>query len=73
MAHLWELKGARERLRLVKADLMEDGSFDNAVMGCEGVFHTASPVYAARSDPKARPATLHPTLYVCLFPPTISI
>nr|CAD1819366.1 unnamed protein product [Ananas comosus var. bracteatus] len=44
LAHLWELKGARERLRLVKADLMEDGSFDNAVMGCEGVFHTASPL-----------------------------
>ncbi|XP_020080257.1 tetraketide alpha-pyrone reductase 1 [Ananas comosus] len=52
LAHLWELEGARERLRLVKADLMEDGSFDNAVMGCEGVFHTASPVYVAGSDPK---------------------
>lgn len=62
MAHLWELKGARERLRLVKADLMEDGSFDNAVMGCEGVFHTASPVYAAGSDPKA----CHFTHYMCL-------
>ncbi|KAJ4866380.1 Tetraketide alpha-pyrone reductase 1 [Raphanus sativus] len=43
LAHLWKLEGAKERLRLVKADLMEDGSFDNAIMGCQGVFHTASP------------------------------
>ncbi|CAB80259.1 putative protein [Arabidopsis thaliana] len=43
LAHLWKLEGAKERLRLVKADLMEEGSFDNAIMGCQGVFHTASP------------------------------
>ncbi|BBH09925.1 dihydroflavonol 4-reductase-like1 [Prunus dulcis] len=43
LAHLWRLEGARERLRLVKADLMEEGSFDDAVLGCHGVFHTASP------------------------------
>ncbi|CAF2247339.1 unnamed protein product [Brassica napus] len=36
LAHLWKLEGAKERLRLVKADLMEDGSFDNAIMGCHG-------------------------------------
>ena len=53
VAHLWQLEGAKERLQLVKADLMEEGSFDNAVMGCEGVFHTASPVHGAKSDPKA--------------------
>lgn len=29
---------------MVKADLTEEGSFDGAIMGCEGVFHTASPV-----------------------------
>lgn len=45
--HLWRLEGAKERLRLVKADLMEPGSFDDAVMGCHGVFHTASPVLDA--------------------------
>lgn len=53
LAHLWKLEGAKERLRLVKADLMEDGSFDNAVMGCQGVFHTASPVLKPTSDPEA--------------------
>ncbi|KAF3533575.1 hypothetical protein DY000_02036496 [Brassica cretica] len=43
LAHLRKLEGAKERLRLVKADLMEDGSFDKAIIGCQGVFHTASP------------------------------
>ncbi|EXB40461.1 Bifunctional dihydroflavonol 4-reductase/flavanone 4-reductase [Morus notabilis] len=43
LAHLWSLEGARERLQLVKANLMEEGSFDGAIMGCQGVFHTASP------------------------------
>ncbi|XP_072979703.1 tetraketide alpha-pyrone reductase 1 [Typha angustifolia] len=52
LAHLWQLDGARERLSLVKADLMEEGSFDDAVMGCEGVFHTASPIVELKSDPK---------------------
>ena len=52
--HLLELEGAKERLQLMKADLTEEGSFDDAVMGCEGVFHTANPVIACpMSDPKA--------------------
>lgn len=53
VAHLWELDGATDRLQLVRADLLEMGSFDDAVMGCEGVFHVASPVCIAKSDPKA--------------------
>ncbi|XP_078432453.1 dihydroflavonol 4-reductase-like1 [Wolffia australiana] len=53
VGHLWELEGAAERLELVKADLMVEGSFDEAVRGCEGVFHTASPVVLVKSDPKA--------------------
>jgi nucleoside-diphosphate-sugar epimerase len=53
LAHLWKLEGAKERLRLVKADLMEEGSFDNAIMGCQGVFHTASPVLKPTSNPEA--------------------
>ncbi|XP_031488733.1 tetraketide alpha-pyrone reductase 2 [Nymphaea colorata] len=44
VGYLWGLCGAKERLKLVKADLMEEGSFDEAVDGVEGVFHTASPV-----------------------------
>ncbi|KAF7833714.1 cinnamoyl-CoA reductase 1-like [Senna tora] len=41
--HLYKLEGAKERLQLIKADLLQEGSFDSAVEGCEGVFHTASP------------------------------
>ncbi|KAM5562862.1 hypothetical protein ABKV19_017844 [Rosa sericea] len=53
LAHLWRLEGAKERLRLVKADLVEEGSFDDAIFGCHGVFHSASPVPAKlSSDPK---------------------
>ncbi|CAN6472135.1 unnamed protein product [Victoria cruziana] len=51
--HLWELEGAKERLKLVRAELTEEGSFDEAIMGCEAVFHTASPVLGATVvDPK---------------------
>ncbi|XP_010433391.1 PREDICTED: dihydroflavonol 4-reductase-like [Camelina sativa] len=31
-----------ERLRLFRADLQDDGSFDDAVEGCDGVFHVAA-------------------------------
>lgn len=31
---------------------MEESSFDNAIMGCQGVFHIASPVIKPTSDPK---------------------
>ncbi|KAI5673668.1 hypothetical protein M9H77_14032 [Catharanthus roseus] len=52
-AHLLALDGARERLHLFKANLLEEGSFDAAIDGCEGVFHTASPFYHAVQDPQA--------------------
>ncbi|XP_068658737.1 phenylacetaldehyde reductase-like [Aristolochia californica] len=51
--HLFALEGAKDRLHLVKADLLQEGSFDAAVEGCEGVFHTASPFYHAVEDPQA--------------------
>ncbi|KAI7750178.1 hypothetical protein M8C21_024575 [Ambrosia artemisiifolia] len=50
--HLLKLDGAKERLHLFKADLLEDGSFDAAINGCDGVFHTASPFFSAISDPQ---------------------
>ncbi|KAK9164815.1 hypothetical protein Scep_000006 [Stephania cephalantha] len=53
LKHLWQLQGAKEGLQLVKADLMVDGSFDDAIMGCDGVFHVASPVLGPKSNPKA--------------------
>ncbi|KAL4205170.1 hypothetical protein AMTRI_Chr01g135990 [Amborella trichopoda] len=50
--HLLELEGANENLKLYKADNLEDGSFDAAVDGCDGVFHTASPFYSSIKDPQ---------------------
>lgn len=44
MGFLWEINGAKERLRILRADLMEEGSFDEAINGVDGVFHVASPV-----------------------------
>lgn len=43
-AHLRVLDGAAERLTLVRADLLDKKSLDAAFRGCEGVFHTASPI-----------------------------
>ncbi|KAL9462929.1 hypothetical protein AB3S75_000856 [Citrus x aurantiifolia] len=43
-AHLRELEGAKERLALCKADLLDYESLKEAFNGCVGVFHTASPV-----------------------------
>jgi hypothetical protein len=42
--HLLALDGAKERLQLLKADLLEEGSFDSAVDGCQGVF-TQHPLF----------------------------
>ncbi|GAA0174106.1 dehydratase [Lithospermum erythrorhizon] len=36
--------GAKERLTLLKADLLNYESLREAINGCDGVFHTASPV-----------------------------
>lgn len=52
MDHLLSLHGAKERLQLFKANLMEEGSFDSVVDGCEGVFHTASPNFLKSSNPQ---------------------
>ncbi|GMI94642.1 hypothetical protein like AT1G51410 [Hibiscus trionum] len=51
--HLFALDGAESRLKLFKANLLEEGSFDSVVEGCEGVFHTASPFYHDVVDPQA--------------------
>ncbi|MBA0705565.1 hypothetical protein Golax_017750 [Gossypium laxum] len=40
--HLLQLWNGGDRLRLFKADLLEEGSFDEAVKGCNGVFHVAA-------------------------------
>ncbi|GAB4832589.1 hypothetical protein Ancab_006604 [Ancistrocladus abbreviatus] len=52
--HLLRLDGAEERLKLFRADLLEEGSFDSVVDGCDGVFHMASPIsFKGIKDPKA--------------------
>ena len=57
--HLLSLDGAQERLHLFKADLLEEGSFDSAVEGCNGVFHTASPVALEDINPQVHPTLLY--------------
>ncbi|GKU88604.1 hypothetical protein SLEP1_g2848 [Rubroshorea leprosula] len=51
--HLLALDGAKERLHLFTAELVDEGCFDSIVDGCDGVFHTASPVFFSAADPKA--------------------
>ncbi|KAK8702711.1 hypothetical protein V6N13_021052 [Hibiscus sabdariffa] len=51
--HLLSLDGAKERLLLFKAELLDEGCFESIVDGCQGVFHTASPVLFSASDPQA--------------------
>ena len=50
--HLLSLEGAKERLYLFPANLLEEGSFDAAVQDCQGVFHTASPLFFDFKDPQ---------------------
>ena len=50
--HLIELPGAKTRLTLWKADLSDVGSFDEAIRGCTGVFHVATPMDFESTDPE---------------------
>ncbi|WVZ24106.1 hypothetical protein V8G54_002650, partial [Vigna mungo] len=47
---LLSLDGAKERLHLIKANLLEEGSFDSVVEGCHVVFHAASPFFNDAKD-----------------------
>jgi bifunctional dihydroflavonol 4-reductase/flavanone 4-reductase len=51
---LLDLPGATERLSLWKADLAVEGSFDDAIRGCTGVFHVATPMDFESKDPEVR-------------------
>ena len=42
--HLLALDGAKERLQIFKASLLEEGSFDSAIDACDGVFHIVCPI-----------------------------
>ncbi len=56
VGHLKEIAAAAKgKLTLFKADLLEDGAFDEAMAGCELVMHTASPfVIMGITDPQTQ-------------------
>ncbi|KAK4759736.1 hypothetical protein SAY87_022867 [Trapa incisa] len=51
VSHLTQLQNLGE-LKIFKADLTEEGSFDAAVAGCQFVFLVATPVNFASQDPE---------------------
>ena len=54
-AHLTAIadeRNAADRFELVAGDLLKSGSFDDAIAGCDGVFHTAAAVFFAADDPQ---------------------
>ncbi|GAV76940.1 Epimerase domain-containing protein [Cephalotus follicularis] len=50
--HLLNLPNAKTNLTLWKADLSVEGSFDEAIKGCTGVFHVATPMDFESKDPE---------------------
>lgn len=48
--YLTALPGAEERLELVQAELLNEGSFDAVIDGCEQVIHMASPYILDAKD-----------------------
>lgn len=50
--YLTSLLGATERLELMQAELLTEGSYDEAVAGCEYVMHTASPYVLDVKEPQ---------------------
>jgi hypothetical protein len=53
---LW--KGS-DQLRIFRADLQEEGSFDDAVKGCIGVFHVAASMQFNISDKENTGNAMH--------------
>ncbi|CAI9110814.1 OLC1v1010903C1 [Oldenlandia corymbosa var. corymbosa] len=49
---LKELPNASKNLTIWKADLSVEGSFDEAIQGCDGVFHVATPMDFESKDPE---------------------
>lgn len=63
---LMALPGAKERLELTQADLMDYGSLAEVFMGCYGVFHTASPSDLVSNYP-VNPQSHHLNFLLCYF------
>ncbi|KXZ48837.1 hypothetical protein GPECTOR_25g422 [Gonium pectorale] len=62
VAPLMSLPGATERLRLFRADLLKEGSYDEAVAGCDFVIHTASPFALGMSRRDVRRKLIDPAV-----------
>jgi hypothetical protein len=60
-AHLLALEGAKERLALCRADVLDYDGLRAAFRGCHGVFHVASPV---SNDPVSSLPLLYPLLAI---------
>ena len=54
--------GAKERLSLFSASLLEENSFDEAINGCHGVFHTASPLVPGKGVEDPENMVLRPAI-----------
>jgi dihydroflavonol-4-reductase len=53
VAHLEKIaEGRADRLELFSADLLDEGAYDEAIAGCEHVYHIASAVYLTAKDPQ---------------------
>ncbi|TQD93463.1 hypothetical protein C1H46_020931 [Malus baccata] len=50
--HLLDLPKAKTHLTIWKADLANEGTFDEAIQGCSGVFHVATPMDFESKDPE---------------------
>lgn len=50
--HLTELPKADTNLTVWKAEMKVEGSYDEAVQGCEGVFHLGTPMDFESNDPQ---------------------
>ncbi|KAH7658520.1 Flavonol reductase/cinnamoyl-CoA reductase protein [Dioscorea alata] len=61
VSFLFTFHGAQERLKLFKADLMVERSFDEAIDGVDGVFHSASPVLVPY-DERIQETLIDPTV-----------
>ncbi len=45
-------KTSKGRIKYFKADLLDNGSYEKSMQGCEVVFHTASPFFLDSNDPQ---------------------
>lgn len=61
-AFLRDFLGAKERLRIFKADLLEEGSFAEAFHGAQGLFHVAAPVFVTKFESPEK-SFLEPSLH----------